>query len=93
VQLFDESGFEIYQTKTLVKEEEEHWKPARDIKAKLNTGKTLDANSLFRVKRAGNQLDKEERDRLFLACSRTFSLKLGTPALNYLLKSYLWLLQ
>jgi hypothetical protein len=53
VQLSDESGFEIYQTKTLVEVEEEPWNLARDIKAKLNTGKALDANSLFRVKRAG----------------------------------------
>ena len=56
MQLFDESGLEIYQTKTLVEVEEEPWKPARDIKAKLNTGKALDANSLFRVKRAGQPI-------------------------------------
>ena len=56
VQLFDESGLEIYQTKTLVEVEEEPWKPAPDIKAKLNTGKALDANSLFRVKRAGQPI-------------------------------------
>jgi hypothetical protein len=38
---FDESGFEIYISRALVKVEDEVKTLARDIKAKLNTSETL----------------------------------------------------
>ena len=65
---FDESGFEIYSTRALVEiEENEPRDTLYNIQAKLNTSKALDQIRLrfFELSEFANQLDLEEKDRLF----------------------------
>ena len=65
---FDESGFEIYWTRGLIDiEEEETRGVARDIEAKLNTSEALDQvrTRFFEVSELADQLDDEEKDRLY----------------------------
>ena len=65
---FDESGFEIYTTRALVKtQEDESRENSREIQAKLNTSEALDQirSRFFELSEFADQLDIEEKDRLF----------------------------
>ena len=65
---FDESGFEIYNTRALIDiNEEESRGASREIQAKLNTSEALDQIRLrfFELSEFADQLDLEEKDRLF----------------------------
>lgn len=64
---FDESGFEIYSTRTLVEVENEPSRAqSRAIEAKLNTSEALDQvrSRFFEISELSDQLDEEEKDRL-----------------------------
>ena len=64
---FDESGFKIYSTRELVEVEEQSRAFTRDIEAKLNTSEALDQirSRFFELSEFADQLDDEEKDRLF----------------------------
>jgi hypothetical protein len=64
---FDESGFEIYSTRELVEVQEERHVYSRDVEAKLNTSEALDQirSRFFELSEFADQLDNEEKDRLF----------------------------
>ena len=64
---FSESGFEIYSTRALVEVEDEPRVYSRDIEAKLNTSEALDQvrTRFFEVSELADQLDGEEKNRLF----------------------------
>ena len=64
---FDESGFEIYSTRALVEVEDELHTIARGFEAKLNMSEALDQmrTRFFKVSEVADELDDEEKDRLF----------------------------
>jgi hypothetical protein len=63
---FDESGFEIYATRSLIEVENEIGGLLRDLQAKLVTSKALDQirTRFFEVAEYSVSLDKDERNRL-----------------------------
>jgi hypothetical protein len=68
VDQFDESGFEIYTTRALVEvEDDSSGDTSREIQAKLNTSEALDQirSRFFELSEFANQLDAEEKDRLY----------------------------
>jgi hypothetical protein len=64
--MFDESGFEIYTSRALVKVEDNVELLSRDIKAKLNTSETLDhvRTRFFELSEFTDSLDSDEKERL-----------------------------
>jgi hypothetical protein len=65
--MFDESGFEIYTSRALVKVEDDNVESlSRNIKAKLNTSKTLDhvRTRFFELSKFTNSLDSDKKERL-----------------------------
>jgi hypothetical protein len=70
---FDESGFEIYWTRTLIDvSEPENAGPSRNLQAKLNTSEALDQvrTRFFELSEVASQLNEEEKDRLFAVWER-----------------------
>ena len=66
VELFDESGFDVYVTRALVEVEGEERPLPRDVEAKHVTNEALDAvrTRFYKVVELTKDLDKEARDRL-----------------------------
>jgi hypothetical protein len=66
VELFDESGFDVYVTRTLVEVEDEERPLPRDVEAKHVTNEALDAvrTRFYEVVELTEDLDEEARDRL-----------------------------
>jgi hypothetical protein len=65
--MFNESRFEIYTSRALVKVEDDNVKLlSRDIKAKLNTSETLDhvRTRFFELNEFTNSLDSDKKERL-----------------------------
>jgi hypothetical protein len=65
--MFNESGFEIYTSQALVKVKDDNVELlSRDIKAKLNTSKTLDhmQTRFFELSKFTDSLDLDKKKRL-----------------------------
>jgi hypothetical protein len=63
---FDESGFEIYTSRELIKVSDERKPPSREVEAKLVTSEALEAirTRFFEVVEVSDSLDEEARERL-----------------------------
>jgi hypothetical protein len=63
---FDESGFEIYTSRGLIKISKEETVPSREVEAKLVTNEALESirTHSFEVVEVSDSLDIEARERL-----------------------------
>jgi hypothetical protein len=66
VELFDESGFDVYVTRALVEVKDKEQLPARDVEAKHVTNEALNAvrTRFYEVVELSEPLNEEARDRL-----------------------------
>ena len=67
IELFDESSFDVYVTRALVKVEDEEQLLARDVEAKHVTNEALNLvrTRFYKVMELSESLNEEARDRLF----------------------------
>jgi hypothetical protein len=77
VELFDESGFDIYTCRALVKvEDDEEEPPARDVEAKLVMNEALENiwTRFYEVVELSDSLDADARDRLLMRWQKELSV-------------------